>query len=28
VLVEAAVGRGELALPDGGVHVTATELAT
>ena len=28
VLVEAAVGRGELALPDGGVLVTATELAT
>jgi 4-diphosphocytidyl-2C-methyl-D-erythritol kinase len=28
VLVEAAVSRGELALPDGGVLVTATELAT
>jgi 4-diphosphocytidyl-2-C-methyl-D-erythritol kinase len=27
-LVEAAAGRGELALPDGGVLVTATELAT
>ena len=28
VLVEAAVSRGELSLPDGGVLVTATELAT